>query len=68
MHGAVLSHQMSIVQYMIDHGAKLDATNQLGWTPLMITKGIFLANAYKEFPEEAKVIREALEKQGLPVK
>jgi len=68
MHGAVLSHQMSIVQYMIDHGAKLDATNQLGWTPLMITKGIFLANAYKEFPEEAKMIREALEKQGLPVK
>jgi len=34
----------------------------------MITKGIFLANAYKEFPEEAKMIREALEKQGLPVK
>lgn len=68
MHGAVISNQPSIVQYLIDQGAKLDATNQLGWTPLMITKGIFLANAYKEFPGEAKMIREALEKQGLPLK
>lgn len=68
MHGAVISNQPLIVKYLIEKGAKLDATNQLGWTPLMITKGIFLANAYKEFPEEAKIIREALEKQGLPVK
>lgn len=67
LHGAIISNQPSIVQYLVDKGAKLDAKNQLGWTPLMITKGIFLANAYKEFPEEAKILREALQKQGLPV-
>lgn len=67
LHGAVLSHQNSILEYIISKGAKLDAKNQLGWTPYMMTKGIFLANAFKEFPEEAKILEEAMKKQGIPV-
>ena len=65
LHGAVISNQLSILQYLIDQGAKLDAKNQLGWTPLMMTKGIFMANAYKEFPNAAKMLREAMAKQGI---
>jgi ankyrin repeat protein len=67
LHGAVISNQPSIVAYLVEKGARLDAKNQLGWTPLMITKGIFLANAFKEFPVAAQILREALERQGLPV-
>jgi ankyrin repeat protein len=67
LHGAVISHQLSIVQYLVDQGAKLDAKNQVGWTPLMMTKGLFLANAFKEFPDTAKILREAMAKQGLPI-
>ena len=65
LHGAVISNQPSILQFLIDKGAKLDAKNQLGWTPLMMTKGLFLANAYKEFPVAAKMLREAMAKQGI---
>ena len=60
LHGAVISNQPSIVQFMIDHGAKLDAKNRLGWTPLMITKGIFMANSKKEFPAEAEMLKKAM--------
>jgi ankyrin repeat protein len=67
LHGAVISNQQSIVQFLVDNGAKLDAKNQVGWTPLMMTKGLFLANAFKEFPGTAKILREAMIKQGLPV-
>jgi ankyrin repeat protein len=65
LHGAVISNQPSIVQFMIDHGAKLDARNRLGWTPLMMTKGIFMANSKKEFPAEAKMLEKAMAQQGL---
>ena len=34
LHGSIISNQPSIVQYLVDHGAKLDATTETGWTPL----------------------------------
>jgi len=63
--GAVISNQPSIVQFMIDHGAELNGTNRLGWTPLMITKGIFMANSKKEFPVAAEILKKALAAKGL---
>ncbi len=60
LHGAVVSGQPSIVQFLIDHGAKIDATNKLGWTPLMLAQGAFYANARKEFPPAAEILRKAL--------
>ncbi|MBV8905185.1 MAG: ankyrin repeat domain-containing protein [Acidobacteriia bacterium] len=63
--GAVISNQPSIVQYLVDHGAHLDARNRLGWTPLMITKGLFMANAKKEFPVAAQILTKAMNEQGL---
>jgi ankyrin repeat protein len=65
LHGAVISNQPSIVQFMVDHGAELDATNRLGWTPLMMTKGIFMANSKKEFPVAAEILKKALAAKGL---
>ena len=65
LHGAVISNQPSIVQFMVDHGAQLDATNRLGWTPLMMTKGIFMANSKKEFPVAAEILQKALAAKGL---
>jgi hypothetical protein len=63
--GAVISNQPSIVQFMIEHGAQLDAKNRLGWTPLMVTKGIFMANSKKEFPAAAQMLKKALAEKGL---
>jgi uncharacterized protein len=67
LHGAVISNQPSIVQYLIDHGADLTAKNQLGWTALMISHGIFIANNRKDFPAAEKILRRALAERGILV-
>ena len=65
LHGAVVSGQPSLVQYLVDHGAQVDAKTKLGWTPLMLAEGAFYANAKKEFPAEAAILRKAMAEKGL---
>jgi len=60
LHGAILANQPSIVQYLVDHGAKVDAKTDLGWTPLMMSRGVFLANTGREFPAAEKILVKAL--------
>lgn len=59
LHGAIISGQASIVRYLIEQGADVNAQNKLGWTPLMMSRGVFLANAKKEFPDIEKILLEA---------
>jgi ankyrin repeat protein len=66
LHGAVICNQPSIVEYLIEQGAEENARNRLGWTPLMIAGGLYIANAHKVSPGSAEILREALEKRGLP--
>jgi len=63
--GAVVSNQPSLVQWLVDHGARVDAKTKLGWTPLLVAEGVFFANAKKEFPQAAAIIRKAMLAQGL---
>jgi uncharacterized protein len=65
LHAAVVSGQPSIVQYLVDHGAKLDAKTRSGWTPLMMAGGVFFANAKKDFPAAAAILKKAMAQQGL---
>ena len=58
--GAIISGQASLVQYLVDHGARVDTKTKLGWTPLMVSEGVFFANAKKEYPAAAAIIRKAL--------
>ncbi len=58
--GAVVSGQPSIVQWLVDHGARPGEATKLGWTPLLVAEGVFFANAKKEFPQAAEIIRKAL--------
>jgi len=60
LHGSIISGQPSITQYLIDQGADPAAENALGWTPLNMSRGVFLANASREFPEAEAIILEAL--------
>jgi|SRR5882672_5701217 len=65
LHGAILANQPSIVQYLVDHGANVDARTDLGWTPLMMTRGVFLANTGREFPAaEAILVKAIAERRG----
>ncbi|MEO8260201.1 MAG: ankyrin repeat domain-containing protein [Acidobacteriota bacterium] len=57
LHGAVVSGQPSIVKYLIERGARVDARTRLGWTPLMLAEGVFFANAKKEYPAAAALLK-----------
>ena len=59
LHGAVICNQPSIVEYLIERGAQVDAKNRLGWTPLMVAGGIYIANNRKDFPAAAAILRKA---------
>jgi ankyrin repeat protein len=60
LHGSIISNQPSITQYLIDQGADPAAKNALGWTPLAMSRGVFLANASREFPEAEAILLKAL--------
>lgn len=59
MHGAANRGWESIIQILADHGAKLDAKDNEGRTPMIFAQGIFLAIR----PPEAKPKAMALLKQ-----
>ncbi len=66
LHGAIIANQPSIVQYLVDAGARLDAKTATGWTPLMMARGIFLTNTGREFPEAERILLTALAARGMP--
>ena len=60
LHGSIISNQPSIVQYLVDEGANLDAKTATGWTALMMSRGVFLTNTGREFPEAEAILVKAL--------
>ena len=64
LHGAIISNQPSIVQYLVDQGATLDAKTKTGWTPLMMARGVFLTNTGREFPAAEAILVKALAERG----
>jgi ankyrin repeat protein len=67
LHGAVVSGQLSIVKYLVEHGAQIDAKNRLGWTPVMVADGVFVTNTKKEFPDIGVYLRRVMKDRGMPV-
>jgi ankyrin repeat protein len=65
LHGAAMRGANEIIQILVDHGAKLDAKNVLGWTPLMCAEGVFVANTEKDWPETVKLITKLMRDRGL---
>src|SRR5690606_27668012 len=66
LHGSIISGQPSITRYLVEQGAEVDAKNALGWPPLMMSRGVFLANASREFPEAEAILLEAGAREGIP--
>jgi hypothetical protein len=60
LHGSIIANQPSIVQYLVDHGADLDAKTDTGWTALMMSRGVFLTNTGREFPAAEAILVKAL--------
>jgi len=64
LHGAVVSNQPAIVQYLVDRGARLDVKTKSGWTPLMLAGGVFFANSKKDYPAAVDILKKAMAAQG----
>jgi ankyrin repeat protein len=64
LHGAAFRNYIPILQYLVQHGAKLDVKNKIGWTPLMEAhwtgRGLFNTR-----PEAEAFLRAAYAAQGI---
>jgi ankyrin repeat protein len=57
LHGAAVRGADSIVTYLVERGARVDAHNGLGWTPEMVAGGVFVANTRKEWPSTVALLK-----------
>jgi ankyrin repeat protein len=65
LHGAAVRGVNAVLQFLVDKGADLTARNKLGWTPLMLTEGMYIGQTEKEVPQTAAFIRKLLAERGL---
>lgn len=55
LHGASYRQAPAIATYLVQKGARLDARNKIGWTPLTVADGVMYPNTFNR-SEEVKVI------------
>jgi ankyrin repeat protein len=65
LHGAAIMDQLSIIQFLVEKGARLDVRNKLGWTPLMVTQGMLIAANGRWKPRAEALIRQLMIERGL---
>lgn len=65
MHGAATRGANSIIQFLYDHGAKLDLKSKAdGWTPWTMANGVMLADTYKRQLQSAQYLRKLMDESG----
>lgn len=57
LHGAAIRGANSIVELLVRHGAMLAVQNAVGWTPLNVTEGQYIASTYKRQPHTESMLR-----------
>lgn len=57
MHGAAYFGSTLLVQFLFDHGAKMDVMNKLGQTPHFIAQGIYQAGSFFVRKDTADLLR-----------
>jgi len=67
LHGAAYRGADLVVQYLVGKGAKLDAKDIRGWTPLLVANGISYSEFFKAQPPTADLLRELMKAQSLSV-
>jgi ankyrin repeat protein len=58
LHGAIIRGSEPLVRFLLDRGADIEATNEKGWTPYRIAKGVFYSNTGKRWPEMESLLLE----------
>ena len=58
LHGAIIRGSEPLVRFLLDDGADIEATNEKGWTPYRIAKGVFYSNTGKRWAEMETLLLE----------
>jgi ankyrin repeat protein len=69
LHGAVYrGGALAVIEFLAERGARLDAVNAKGWTPVTVADGLeYTPAVLKRYPEAAALLRTLLAERGLPV-
>jgi ankyrin repeat protein len=65
LHGAAYRGVNSVVEYLVGKGAKLDAKDMRGWTPLTVANGISYTDFFKAQTSTAELLRKLMQTRGL---
>jgi ankyrin repeat protein len=65
MHGAAFRGVNPIVEFLAEKGARLDAKDSRGWTPLFIANGLSYGDVYKLQPQTAELLKTLYRARGL---
>jgi ankyrin repeat protein len=65
LHGAAYRGANTIVQYLVEKGAKLDAKSNQGWTPWTIANGVFYTLFFKEQKPTADLLAKLMAERGM---
>jgi ankyrin repeat protein len=65
LHGAAYRGANSIVQYLVEQGAKIDARSNQGWTPWTIANGVFYTLFFKEQKPTADLLARLMAERGI---
>jgi uncharacterized protein len=65
LHGAAVMGQPSIIRFLVEKGAKLDARNVAGWTPLMVTQGMLIAANARFYPLTEALLKQLMTERGM---
>ena len=67
LHGAAYWDSPRAVELLVAAGARLDVTNETGWTPLRIADGVAITASIHAAPDTAALLRRLMRERGLPV-
>jgi ankyrin repeat protein len=65
LHGAAYRGGNTIIQYLVDQGAKLDVRSKQGWTPWTIANGVFYSLFFKEQRATADYLAKLMGDRGI---
>jgi ankyrin repeat protein len=65
LHGAAYRGSNSIVQFLVEKGAKLDVRSNQGWTPWTIANGVFYTLFFKEQRPTAHLLAKLMTERGI---
>jgi hypothetical protein len=65
LHGAAFRGVNAIAEYLVERGAKLDAKDVRGWTPLFVANGLSYGDVFKQQPQTAQLLEKLMTARGL---